>query len=122
MDNYTYMLTIDRTSNGEYENQATSLLFGSRREAEEYVDSDFIQVVKSTIDDELTADELSAKIEETCKWDGEEQAQFRYGDTIVDYKIEKVLVPPTADCRPPTRGEPVCGDSEGVRGLQRDKG
>ena len=92
MDNYTYMLTIDRTSNGEYENQATSLLFGSRREAEEYVDSDFIQVVKSTIDDELTADELSAKIEETCKWDGEEQAQFRYGDTIVDYKIEKVLV------------------------------
>lgn len=74
-------------------NGATALLFKSHDEAVEYVNQDFIDCVASTIDTELMDEEISAKIQETCKWYENDTAQFRYGDTIVDYKIEKVKIP-----------------------------
>ena len=92
-EQYVYMLTIDGTSNGEYENGATALLFKNHDEAVEYVNLDFIDCVVTTIDAELTDEEISAKIQETCKWYENDTAQFRYRDTIVDYKIEKVKIP-----------------------------
>ena len=90
-----FMLTIDGTSSGEYENRAFSLLFKTKEEAEYYVDSDFItQVVNAGIvPDGGSADDISKAIEDNCKWFDEDEAQFRYGNTIRDYKIEKTSIP-----------------------------
>lgn len=90
-----FMLTIDGTSSGEYENAALSLLFKTREEAEEYVDSDFIdQVVNAGIvPDGGSADDISAAIEKYCTWHDENTAQFRYGDAIRDYEISDVGFP-----------------------------
>ena len=90
-----FMLTIDGTSTGEYENRAFSLLFKTKEEAENYVDSDFItQVVNARIvPDGGSADDISRAIEDNCKWFGENEAQFRYGNRIRDYKIEKTSIP-----------------------------
>ena len=90
-----YMLIMDGTSYGEYENSATALLFKTYEEAEQFVEDSFRDNVinKSFVGEDYTADQLAAKIEETCKWYGETEAQYRDGDTIADYKIEKVKIP-----------------------------
>lgn len=90
-----FMLTIDGTSTGKYENRAFSLLFKTKEEAENYVDSDFItQVVNAGIvPDGGSADDISKAIEDNCKWFDENKAQFRYGKTVRDYRIEKVEIP-----------------------------
>ena len=90
-----YMLIMDGTSCGDYENSATALLFKTYEEAERYVEDSFRDNVvnRSFSGEDYTADQLAAKIEKTCKWYGETEAQYRDGDTIVDYKIEKVKIP-----------------------------
>ena len=90
-----WMLTIDGTSNGEYENAATALLFKTYEEAERYVEDSFRDNVvnRSFSGEDYTADQLAAKIEETCKWYDETEAQYRDGESIADYKIEKVKIP-----------------------------
>lgn len=92
-EQYVYMLTIDGTCDGDYANAATALLFKSHDEAVEYVNRDFIDCVVTAIDTELTDEEISAKIQETCKWYENDTAQFRYNNAITDYKIEKVKIP-----------------------------
>lgn len=89
------MLTIDGTSDGDYENCATSLLFKTKEEAEDYVESDFIDDVVNDgiVGDDPSADELAKAIEEHCQWYGEWQAQFRHGNARTDYKIEEVSIP-----------------------------
>lgn len=96
----TILLTVDGTSDGRYQNSAYALLFKTVDEAEQYVESDFItNVVNANSDREMTADEISAEIEKCCEWYGDPDtdpyatAQFRCGDAIVDYKIEKVGIP-----------------------------
>lgn len=90
-----FMLTIDGTSSGEYENGATSILFKTKDEVREWVDSDFIeQVVNARIvPDGGSTDDISKAIEDNCKWFDENEAQFRYGNTIRDYKIQEVDIP-----------------------------
>lgn len=92
---YLYMLTIDGTSDGSYENCATSLLFKTKEEAEDYVDSDFIDNVVNAgiVEDNAGPDVISKAIEEHCTWHDEWQAQFRNGDARTDYKIEKTKIP-----------------------------
>lgn len=90
-----FMLTIDGTSSGEYENGASSILFKTKEEAEEVVNSDFIeQVVNAGIVlDGASMDDISKAVEKYCEWFNENEAQFRYGDAIRDYKIEEVGIP-----------------------------
>lgn len=90
-----FMLTIDGTSTGEYENGAFSLLFKTREEAKDYVDSDFITQILNAgiVSDGGNADGISKAIEDNCKWFDENEAQFRHGDAIRDYKIQEVGIP-----------------------------
>ena len=90
-----WMLTIDGTSSGEYENAAESILFKTYDEAETFVRTDFLSNVTNRYigSGEVTEDDISAKIEETCHWHGLYEAQYRDGNAITDYKIEKVKIP-----------------------------
>lgn len=89
-----WMLTIDGTSSGEYENSAYSMLFKTKEEAEDYVDSDFItQVVNAGIAEDGGEDAIAKAIEEHCTWHDEWSASFKYGDARTDYKIESIGVP-----------------------------
>ena len=87
-----WMLTIDGTSDGSYENCANSLLFKTYEDAKEFVERDFIDDVVNDFGLE-DKKEIADKVSETCEWYGPKSAQFRHGDTITDYKIEIVSIP-----------------------------
>lgn len=90
-----FMLTIDGTSSGDYENSAFSILFKTKEEAENYVDTDFItQVLNANIvEEDCGADAIAVAIENTCVWHDENNASFKFGGARTDYKIEETSIP-----------------------------
>jgi hypothetical protein len=90
-----FMLTVDGTSSGEYEHSAYSVLFKTKEEADDFVDSDFItQVVNAGIvPDGGDADDMAKAIEDNCIWVDEWNASFKFGDARTDYHIEIVKIP-----------------------------
>ena len=92
---YVWMVTIDGSSQGVYENAASSCLFSTERDALDFVRGQLSDIVADNILGCmcLSFDILGAAIEKHCKWFGEHEAQFRDGDSVTDFKIEKVVVP-----------------------------
>ena len=90
-----FMLTVDGTSSGDYENSACSLLFKTRDEAVAYVDKDLIDAAinAGVVDDDADEEAISKALDETSGWLGDNSAQFRHGDAVIDYKIEEVGIP-----------------------------
>ena len=90
-----FMLTVDGTSSGEYEHSAYSLLFKTKEEADNFVDSDFItQVVNAGIvADDADSETISGAVEDQCIWFDEWNASFKFGDARTDYHIEIVKIP-----------------------------
>lgn len=97
MKRYVWMVIIDGTSYGEYENAAGACLFATEKEAIEYVSRSLEEDVVNGVACETgyTDEKLKEEVTRTCKWFGSHEAQFRHGTAITDYKIEKVLVPET---------------------------
>ena len=88
-----WMVVIDGTSDGYYENCATACLFKSYDDARAYVERDFIDDVQSVADHELNQEETEEMIADTCTWHDEFHAQFAVRDVRTDYRIEKVPDP-----------------------------
>lgn len=92
---YVYMVTIDGTSHGDYENCASSCLFSTAEEAVDFVREDLAECVANTVF--AGADYSDVEIEcaagKYCEWFDGKSARFRYGDCIADYKIERTAVP-----------------------------
>lgn len=90
-----FMLTVDGTSSGKYENLAYSLLFATREEAEKYIESDFVsQAVKEGIVAEDAKRSIVDKVlEDWCIRYDKNHATFKFGDAMVDYRIEEIGVP-----------------------------
>ena len=91
---YVYMVTVDGTSQGDYEGCASSFLFSTSDDAVDYINNDLSDCVVNTVfaGDSYTDVELKCAVEKYCKW-YEGSAQFRYGDCVMDYKIERTAVP-----------------------------
>lgn len=92
---FVYMVTIDGTSHGYYENCATSCLFSTSDEAVDYVKKDLAECVINTVFTGMpyTEVELESAVDRYCAWFDGKSAQFRYGDCVTDYKIERTCVP-----------------------------
>lgn len=92
---YVYMVTVDGTSHGDYENCASSCLFSTSEEAVAYVKDDLTECVINTVFTGVPYNdtELECAVEKYCTWYDGKSAQFRYGDCVTDYKIERVAVP-----------------------------
>jgi hypothetical protein len=90
------MVTIDGTSHGSYENCAFSCLFSTAEDAVDFVKKDLEESVANTVfaGADYSAFEIECAVEKYCEWfvDGE-SAQFMYGDSVKDYKIERMWVP-----------------------------
>jgi len=70
-----YTVLVDSTDDGEYQNNAHVRVFPSFEEAKKYVEEDIL--------DTQTNDDNQAE----AKWYGADEAQYRRGDIIVDWKI-----------------------------------
>lgn len=89
---HVWMVVTDGTCHGEYENAAGALLFGTEEEA--------VSFVNGCMDEELQiashrggASEWEGGGGKMKTWYGSKEAQFRNGDVVSDYRIEKVPVP-----------------------------
>lgn len=90
-----FMVTIDGTSDGEYENCACSVLFKTKEEAVNYVNADFIDDI---INDGIVAEDadhstIDGALQEHCTWWSEWSASYKWGKARTDYKIEEVGIP-----------------------------
>lgn len=88
-----FMLTVDGTSSGYYENAAFSILFKTHNKAHDWVDNDLLEQAMNVVEKPENAEEVSKAVRETCKWFNKNEAQFRYGDAFRDYSIEEVPLP-----------------------------
>ena len=91
---YVYMVTIDGTSHGDYENCAYSRLFSTADEAVDFVRKDLEECVANTVfvGAKYSDAEIACAIEKYCRFYGK-YVQFRYRDAVMDYKIERTAVP-----------------------------
>ena len=91
-----WMVTIDGTSHGDYENCANSVLFGSYAKAKAFVEDDIEECI---LNDRLvnprkhTKDELAEAIADHVQWYGNCVAQYRNDGTIMDWTIDKIAIP-----------------------------
>lgn len=83
---YFFLVTVDSTSQGEYENAAHAVPFATMEEAETYVKSDIADTVVNSGLDGKDADKFVKRY-------GDNTYQFRYREAIVDWKIEKWKIP-----------------------------
>lgn len=92
---YVYMVTVDGTSHGNYENCASSCLFSTSEEAVDFIKKDLAECVINTVFTGIsyTEVELECAVEKYCRWFDGKSAQFRYGDCVTDYKVERTAVP-----------------------------
>lgn len=92
---FVWSVTSDGTSHGEYENGASTTLFATEADAKAFVCSDLSDQVANGIfaGRSYTDEELKKEIEAHCKWFGDTEAQFRNGNAIADYKIERMVLP-----------------------------
>jgi len=92
---HVWMVTIDGSSQGVYENAASSCLFATEDEATDFVKGQLTEIVVDNIlgGIVLPFEVLGAAIEKHCKWFGKYEAQFRDGDSVTDFKIERTAVP-----------------------------
>lgn len=86
MNDEIFMVIVDSTSDGDYENNAHALLFKTFEEAKKYVEDDILDSASYFAGEE---DEVA----KSAKWYGDNEAQLRKGSYIVDWKIEKVKNP-----------------------------
>lgn len=89
------MVTEDGASQGFYENAASACLFATEDEAIDFVKEELAEIVADNIlgGMVLSFEILGEAIEKHCKWFGKHEAQFRDGDSVTDFKIERVAVP-----------------------------
>ena len=92
---YVWMVTIDGSSYGVYENAASACLFATEKEAIDYVNEQLAEIVVDNVlcGIVLSFEVIGAAIEKHCKWFGKYEAQFRDGDSVTDFKIERTAVP-----------------------------
>lgn len=90
-----WAVTSDGTSHGDYENGASTTLFATESDARDFVRAELAdQIVNGFFTGESpTKEEIEREVAAHCTWFGEHEAQFRNGDAIADYKIEKMSLP-----------------------------
>ncbi len=90
-----WMVTIDGSSHGDYENNANSILFATFEEAKKFVEEDIQDLVVNgpLMGKNYTDEELEQEIRDHATWYGSYEVQYRDLGSVTDYKIEPVLVP-----------------------------
>lgn len=93
-----WSVTSDGTSHGYYENGANTTLFATESDAIDFVRAELVdQVVNGLFTGKSpNNEEIEREVSSHCTWFGEHEAQFRNGDAIADYKIEKMSIPRNA--------------------------
>lgn len=94
---YIWMVTIEGSSQGDYENNASSCLFDSYADAKRFVNDDIRECIlrdKIVNPNAYSESEMREAIRENVEWFGGRQAQYRDCGSVTDWKIEKVAVPP----------------------------
>jgi hypothetical protein len=92
-----WMVTIEGSSHGDYENNASSCLFGSLAEARKFVKEDIRECIlqDKIVDPNMYKEsEMREAIRDNVRWFGRYKAQYRDCGSVTDWKIEKVAVPP----------------------------
>ena len=95
---YIWMVTIDGSSQGDYENNASSCLFDSYADAKRFVEDDIRECIlndKIVNPSTYSESEMREAIRDNVEWfGGGRQAQYRDCGSVTDWKIEKVAMPP----------------------------
>lgn len=88
---HVWMVTTDGSSQGVYENAASACLFATEEEATDFVKEELSDIVSDNILGGMVPPfEI---LDKHCKWFGKHEAQFRDGDSVTDFRIERVAVP-----------------------------
>ena len=94
-----WVVTCDGTSSGEYEQAACSTIFTSYDQALKFVKREMEDHVINSVfvGKNYTDKQLAYQVKKLCKWYNDNSIQFRYGDSIADYKIEPMRLNPVTE-------------------------
>jgi len=79
-----FTVLVDSTDNGEYQNNAHCCVFADYESAKRYM----LEDIDDTLANDFCVLELEEKRKELVTFYGENEAQYRRDDVIVDWKIE----------------------------------
>lgn len=86
-----FILIVDSTDNGDYQNNSYAIPFRSREKAIEYMNEDIDDTLANDYEgeSELTIDRLK---KELVSFYDDDSAQYRRDGIIVDWRIEKNIL------------------------------
>jgi hypothetical protein len=95
---YIWMVTVDGTTNGEYQHNAQAKLFPDRDAALKYVNDELMDLVVQgpLMGTKFTDDDLQQELIDHTEWDGDDDVHYHDCDTEMDYGISAVEVPKMA--------------------------